>query len=71
VPAGPPPAIFSPRVASARQSPAAVAAGRHSSAGALRLQRGPVCVPARPDRVIGLVSRATLMKRYHRALSEG
>jgi CIC family chloride channel protein len=33
--------------------------------------RLPVCVPSRPDRVIGLVSRSSLMKRYHRALTEG
>lgn len=33
--------------------------------------RLPVCVAARPDRVIGLVSRSSLMRRYHRALTEG
>jgi hypothetical protein len=33
--------------------------------------RLPVCLPARPDRIIGLVSRRSLMKRYHRALTEG
>ena len=33
--------------------------------------RLPVCLPSRPDRIIGLVSRGALMKRYHRALSEG
>ena len=33
--------------------------------------RLPVCLPTQPNRVIGLVSRSSLMKRYHRALSEG
>jgi CIC family chloride channel protein len=33
--------------------------------------RLPVCVPARPDRVIGLVSRSSLMRQYHRALTSG
>jgi CIC family chloride channel protein len=33
--------------------------------------RLPVCLPSRPDRIIGLVSRGALMKRYHRALTEG
>jgi CIC family chloride channel protein len=32
--------------------------------------RLPVCLAVRPDRVIGLVSRSILMKRYHTALSE-
>ena len=32
--------------------------------------RLPVCLATRPDRVIGLVSRSLLMKRYHKALSE-
>ena len=35
------------------------------------VNRLPVCVPARPDRVIGLVSRSSLMRRYHRALTQG
>jgi chloride channel protein, CIC family len=35
------------------------------------VNRLPVCVPARPERVIGLVSRSSLMRRYHRALSQG
>jgi CBS domain-containing protein len=35
------------------------------------VSRLPVCLPATPGRVIGLVSRSALMKRYHRALSEG
>lgn len=35
------------------------------------VSRLPVCIPARPDRVIGLVSRSMLMKHYHRALTEG
>jgi CIC family chloride channel protein len=34
------------------------------------VSRLPVCLPARPDRVVGLVSRSALMKRYHQALSE-
>jgi CIC family chloride channel protein len=35
------------------------------------MNRLPVCVAARPDRVIGLVSRSSLMLRYHRALTQG
>jgi len=35
------------------------------------VNRLPVCVAARPDRVIGLVSRSALMRRYHRALTGG
>jgi hypothetical protein len=33
------------------------------------VKRVPVCVAARPERVIGLVSRSALMRRYHRALT--
>jgi CIC family chloride channel protein len=33
--------------------------------------RLPVCVPARTDRIVGLVSRSALMRRYHRALTSG
>ena len=32
--------------------------------------RLPVCLPAKPDRAIGLVSRRSLMRRYHQALTE-
>jgi CIC family chloride channel protein len=35
------------------------------------VSRLPVCLPARPGRVVGLVSRSSLMKRYHLALTEG
>jgi chloride channel protein, CIC family len=35
------------------------------------VSRLPVCVPARSDRVIGMVSRSALMRRYHRALTSG
>jgi CIC family chloride channel protein len=35
------------------------------------VNRLPVCVAARPERVIGLVSRSALMRRYHRALTAG
>ena len=35
------------------------------------VNRLPVCVAATPDRVIGLVSRSSLMRRYHRALTSG
>jgi CIC family chloride channel protein len=35
------------------------------------VNRLPVCVAARPERVIGLVSRSALMRRYHRALTGG
>ena len=35
------------------------------------VNRLPVCLPARPDRVIGLVSRSSLMRCYHRALTAG
>jgi CIC family chloride channel protein len=35
------------------------------------MNRLPVCVPARPERVVGLVSRSALMRRYHRALTSG
>lgn len=34
------------------------------------LARLPVCLSARPDRVIGLVSRRSLMRRYSQALTE-
>ena len=35
------------------------------------VNRLPVCIPSRPDRVIGLVSRSSLMRQYHRALTGG
>jgi CBS domain-containing protein len=35
------------------------------------VSRLPVCLPNRREHVIGLVSRWSLMKRYHRALTEG
>jgi CIC family chloride channel protein len=31
----------------------------------------PVCVAARPGQVVGLVSRSSLMQRYHQALADG
>ena len=35
------------------------------------LPRLPVTLPGAPDRVIGMISRAGLMRRYHRAITEG
>jgi CBS domain-containing protein len=34
------------------------------------LARLPVCLASRPDRVIGMVSRRSLMRRYSQALTE-
>ena len=37
---------------------------------AYEINRLPVCLAASPDRVIGLISRGTLMRQYHKALTE-
>ena len=35
------------------------------------VSRLPVCVASNPGHVIGLISRGALMRRYHKALTEG